>query len=497
MIAIVRAYYSARILTGREPKGHESALLRAVTAGDARTFLIFGGQGYEDYFDELTSLYHTYSVLVGEFIQHMASHLLQLSCTEEARKVYGKGLDIMSWILDPPNRPDGEYLCSAPVSLPCVGVVQFGLYAVTCRVLGKDPGLLRGYFSGIFTHVSDVNLIIGATGHSQGIAAAVAIAASSDWTSFLTQSLNALTILFRIGLRSQMAFPVTTLPPSILADALSNNEGNPSPMLSIRDLSVNVVNKYVEKTNSHLPDDRRVAICLVNGPRGVVVVGPPGSLHGLNLSLRKLKAPQGLEQGRVPHSERKLRFTNRFLPISCPFHSKYLLPVADTIIADLEDIIVTSEELAFPVYATDTGKNLQELPSGTNVVPLLVHMICHLPVHWEGATKFTGATHIIDFGPGGISGLGSVTHRNKDGTGVRVIIAGSLEAGGGMGGQGEVFERGEGGVRFNVDWVKQYRPRLVKVLPSVVKLSSRQRIGFMCLHDSPDLLANPLSWLRG
>lgn len=306
-------------------------------------------------------------------------------------------------------------------------------------------------------------VIVGATGHSQGIVTAVAVAASSDWNSFLVQSRNAVTTLFRIGLRSQMTFPVTTLPPSILADALSNNEGNPSPMLSIRDLSVNVVNKYVEKTNSHLPEYRKVGISLVNGPRGVVVVGPPGSLHGLNLSLRKLKAPQGLEQGRVPHSERKLRFTNRFLPISCPFHSKYLKPVAQTIIDDLEGLSITPDELTFPVFATDSGKNLQDLASGTNIVPLLVDMITHLPVHWEQATQFTGATHIIDFGPGGLSGLGSLTHRNKDGTGVRIIIAGSLEGGGGIGGQGEVFERGEGGVRYNVDWVEQYRPRLVKV----------------------------------
>jgi fatty acid synthase subunit beta, fungi type len=260
-----------------------------------------------------------------------------------------------------------------------------------------------------------------------------------------------------------MAFPVTTLPPSILADALSNNEGNPSPMLSIRDLPINVVNKYVEKTNSHLPEDRKIGVSLVNGPRGVVVVGPPGSLHGLNLSLRKLKAPQGLEQGRVPHSERKLRFTNRFLPISCPFHSKYLEPTSQTIIDELEGLNVTPKELAIPVFATDSGKNLQDLEKGTNLVPMLVHMITHLPVHWEQATHFTGATHIIDFGPGGLSGLGSITHRNKDGTGVRVIIAGSLEGGGGIGGQGEVFERGEGGVRYNVDWVEQYRPRLIRV----------------------------------
>jgi fatty acid synthase subunit beta, fungi type len=286
-------------------------------------------------------------------------------------------------------------------------------------------------------------------------------------------------------LRSQIAFPVTTLPPAILADALSNNEGNPSPMLSIRDLPITVVNKHVEKTNSHLPEDRKVAICLVNGPRGVVVVGPPGSLHGLNLSLRKLKAPQGLEQGRVPHSERKLRFTNRFLSISCPFHSKYLASVAGIITADLADLSVTAAELAIPVYNTDSGENLQNLPAGTNIVPMLVDMITHLPVHWEQATQFSGATHILDFGPGGISGLGNLTHRNKDGTGVRVVIVGSLEGGGGIGGQGEVFERGEGGVRYNVDWVKQYRARLIKVPSRKPASDNRPKIAPTCLPSSP------------
>lgn len=493
MIAIVKAYYTARILTGREPKGHESALLRAVTAGDARTFLIFGGQGYEEYFDELTSLYNTYSVLVGEFIQHMAAHLLQLSRSEEARKVYGKGLDVMSWILDPQDRPDGEYLSSAPVSLPCVGVVQLALYAVTCRVLGKTPGDIRKYFSGI--QFLSIRLIIyrrhGSFSRNCHCSRSRSILRLDILPNPIPNRINN-----PLPHRSPIpnGLPSNHPPPSILADALSNNEGNPSPMLSIRDLSVNVVNKYVEKTNSHLPEDRKIAICLINGPRGVVVVGPPGSLHGLNLSLRKLKAPQGLEQGRVPHSERKLRFTNRFLPISCPFHSKYLQPVVETIVADLENLSILPEELAFPVYATDTGKNLQDLPAGTNIVPLLVEMITHLPVHWEQATTFSGATHILDFGPGGISGLGNLTHRNKDGTGVRVVIVGSLEGGGGIGGQGEVFERGEGGVRYNVDWVKQYRPRLVKVLSLVLYANNRLKIAFMYPRNSRDLSASHLSW---
>ena len=54
-------------------------------------------------------------------------------------------------------------------------------------------------------------------------------------------------------------------------------------------------------------------------------------------------------------------------------------------------------------------------------------MITQQPVHWEAATAFPGATHILDFGAGGISGLGVLTHRNKDGIGVCIIIAGAFD----------------------------------------------------------------------
>ena len=47
------------------------------------------------------------------------------------------------------------------------------------------------------------------------------------------------------------------------------------------------------------------------------------------------------------------------------------------------------------------------------------------PIHWPKATNFPEtATHAIDFGPGGLSGIGSLTARNLDGCGVHVIIIG-------------------------------------------------------------------------
>src|SRR5690606_13048698 len=101
-------------------------------------------------------------------------------------------------------------------------------------------------------------------------------------------------------------FPRTSITPSMLQDSIDNGEGTPSPMLSIRDLSQAEVQKHVDATNHYLPADRHIAISLINSPRNMVVTGPPMSLYGLNSRLRKVKAPTGLDQNRIPYTERKV-----------------------------------------------------------------------------------------------------------------------------------------------------------------------------------------------
>ncbi|KAK3062602.1 hypothetical protein LTS18_003723, partial [Coniosporium uncinatum] len=303
----------------------------------------------------------------------------------------------------------------------------------------------------------------GTTGHSQGVVTATAIAASDSWETFDKQSLNALTTLFWIGSRSQQAYPRTSLAPSILQDSVDNGEGTPTPMLSIRDLPIKSVQSHVDATNEHLPEDRQIGISLVNSARNVVVTGPPQSLHGLSLRLRKVKAPTGLDQTRVPFTERKIRFVNRFLPITAPFHNQLLSEASKLILEDLKDIKLPSSSLAIPLFDTNSGEDLREKKS-ENIIPDLVRMITHDPVNWEMATVFPNATHIIDFGPGGISGLGVLTNRNKDGTGVRVILAGTMDGTNvEVGYKPELFDRdAEHAVKYNVDWVKEHGPKLMR-----------------------------------
>ncbi|KAJ4305320.1 beta subunit of fatty acid synthetase [Kalmusia sp. IMI 367209] len=437
----VRSYYAARAAADRPIKYHESALLREASDENAFIYAVLGGQGnIEEYFDELREIYNTYPSFVEDFIAAEAQHLLALSRDPRAEKLYSKGLDVMRWLNNRDSQPDTDYLVSAPLAH----------YVVSCRVLGSHPGHLRSRLSGV-------------TGHSQGVVTAAAIAESKNWETFEQAAKRAISILFWIGTRSQQAYPRTSLAPAVLQDSVDNGEGTPTPMLSIRDLSRKAVQEHIDATNQHLPPERHIAISLVNSARNFVVTGPPISLYGLNLRLRKGKAPTGLDQTRIPFTERKVRFVNRFLPITAPFHSPYLLEAAKQLEDDLKDVKIPASDLGIPMYDTHTGEDLSE-SSLDNIVPRLVRMITNDSVEWEKATVFPKATHILDFGPGGISGLGVLTNRNKDGTGVRVILAGAIDGQNAeVGYKTEIFDRDfDHAVKYAVDWVKEHGPRLVK-----------------------------------
>ncbi|KAI1490976.1 beta subunit of fatty acid synthase [Biscogniauxia mediterranea] len=461
-ITVVRCYYAARSVANRAIRPHESALLRAADEESAFIYNIFGGQGnIVEYFDELREVYETYPSFVGELVATSAELLQTLALDPRTDKLYAKGLDILDWLHSPDATPDPDYLISAPVSLPLIGLVQLCHYQVLGKGLGVHPGILR-------------DRTRGATGHSQGIVVAAATAAADSWESYEKYAKDALTILFWIGARSQQVFPRTSLTPTMLRDSIDNGEGDPTPMLSIRDLSQNEVQKHIDATNQYLPEDRHIAISLVNSPRNMVVTGPPISLYGLNLQLRKVKAPTGLDQTRIPHTERKVRFVNRFLPITAPFHSKYLTDATKLIDEDLKDVEIDASSLGIAVYNTCTGADLREEVKG-NIVPSLVRMITRDPVQWEKATEFPKATHVLDFGPGGISGLGILTSRNKEGTGVRVILAGTLDGSAQeVGYKSELFDRDEEhAVVYAMDWVKEYGPRLVKTSKGQVYVDTK------------------------
>ena len=79
-----------------------------------------------------------------------------------------------------------------------------------------------------------------------------------------------------------------------------------------------------------------------------------------------------------------------------------------------------------------------------------------LPIHWTVATAFPdSATHAIDFGPRGLSGIGPFTARNLDGRGMRVIVVGDK-------GKGDIELYHAQAVKYEDWWSKRWSPGLVR-----------------------------------
>ena len=100
------------------------------------------------------------------------------------------------------------------------------------------------------------------------------------------------------------------------------------------------------------------------------------------------------------------------------------------------------------------GADLREL--STSLTCSLGEQIFTSPLHWAKATNFPEtATHAIDFGPGGLSGVGPMTARNLQGRGVRVVVAGDKAKG-----VIELYDAQK--VRKEEWWSKKFMPNLVK-----------------------------------
>jgi fatty acid synthase subunit beta len=305
----------------------------------------------QHYFSEFQALYDIYAPFLHPLLSKLTDEVL-LPLGDQAEMngytYYSQGLDLISWLDGTLSHPTEEYLASIPLSMFLIGIAQLSQYVVACRVADVHPGEMRSLFT-------------GATGHSQGIVSAVAIASSNSWDSLELNITKAVKHLFYLGLRGQEGFPLLSLEPHIVADSIENNEGAPTPMLGVYGLTAKALEGHIKKVNAHLPSNSQVGISLFNTTTAFVVTGPAKALYGLVTALRKVMAPPGLDQGRTPFSKRKAVFNMRFLPVNVPYHSDYLAGQTEKLIQeDLEGQELWSvSDLALGIYNTEDGKPLQ------------------------------------------------------------------------------------------------------------------------------------------
>ncbi|KAI0311286.1 acyl transferase domain-containing protein, partial [Amylostereum chailletii] len=446
---ILTAYYAAyatlQVAGAPVPEIPTPSLFAEAKSGSASIYALFGGQGINEvYFDELQSLFDTYRPFVEAFLTAATEEVLKpLAAAHEASTFYAHGLDVISWLTGAVPRPPIAYFASVPVSFPLIGLTQFAQYLIAARVSGLSLEEFRSRFS-------------GASGHSQGLATAAAIAATTDEESFVKNASKALKWLFFAGFRGQQLFPVLAVEPNIVQDSVESGVGTPSPMLSVVGLSLKELQPHVVKTNKHLASNSQLTVSLHNGTKAFVVTGPPKALYGLVASLKKVQAPSGAEQSKVPFSQRKPTIFIRFLVVGVPYHSDYLKDAAAKVCE--EDLngeeLWSQSELQLAVFNTEDGSDLRQ-QSGS-LIRSISDQIFTQPLHWTKATDLPeSATHAIDFGPGGLSGIGPMTARNLDGRGIRVIVLGEKGKG-----DAELFSVGD--VKYDQSWTKKWSPKLVK-----------------------------------
>lgn len=243
-------------------------------------------------------------------------------------------------------------------------------------------------------------------------------------------------------------------------------------MLAVTGLALETLRSHIDGINQHLSASQKgnIQISLFNGLKANVVNGPPAALAGLATQLRKIKAESGKDQSKTPFGKRLPVFSLRFLPVGVPYHSHYLAGAAQQILSDLgsEGEWWQRKQLNFPIYNTEDGSDLRENKSNVSLVEELCELICTKPIHWVRATSYKkGITHVVDFGPGGNSGIGSLIAREQEGTGLRVVFASA-----GTAGRGNEEAYSSQSLRYESRWSEKFTPRLVRTQDGKIHLDT-------------------------
>ena len=455
---VLKTYFMVQKRTNAYIQPVESALLKSGQIGKAQLYAVCGGQSAVNLtcLKELRELNSIYKVLLEDLIDvaaHTLDRLVHLPSTIRFYERYG--FDIKSWLKSPQNIPSQNYIASAPLSFPIIGLLSLSHYCIACKTLGKSPGELRNLFQGV-------------AGHSQGIIAAATIARSSSWASFYSSTKMMVEILFWIGFECHHATPASSLSAANIKDCIEAEEGHPSSMLSISGIDQPFLEGILQETNHQLAAKHVIYLALINSRTEFVIAGPPRSLRGFNLKLRTIKATGDSNQSRIPYHQRKPAIQHQFLPVTAAFHTPYLSEAVGRILVALKPQEFLGSDLGTGLYHTNNGEDLRQRGSH-DITETLVKMVTSELVDWPKVTRSLEGSHILDFGPGRI---GALLYRMMEGAGVRVIIASDLSSRtSDIGSKSEIFAAHM--PPSTPDWGKSYKPRLVRDTSGELKMETR------------------------
>eukprot|EP00127_Corallochytrium_limacisporum_P004434 Clim_evm12s162 gene=Clim_evmTU12s162 len=350
---------------------------------------------------------------------------------------YKYGMAVHEWLESESSEggeksmPESWYLDSAPVSMPLIFLTQMANYIHS----QNDP---RFSF--------DPSVLECATGHSQGVVAAVALSlAKGDPESLVAHIKDHLILMFWLGLRLHQILNFK-IAKSFATDSFA------SPMLAIDGLNVEQVRKLIKESlelarhaEESLQDQEQrkqvrhrrqgqavpeasarqvgasrqepaIDISIINGPEAFVVSGLPRVLTILKQRIEQtcLSVDDTEDQSRVPYPKRKAVVKASFLRVSVPFHSSLAKAVVQQVVSDLQTrqcttlLELTPQSLAFSVLDTCNATDLRKLDTAT--VSLVQHVIALQAVsqmNFQEIVASLQTTHILEYGPVGQASIGA------------------------------------------------------------------------------------------
>ncbi|KAJ2058736.1 fatty acid synthase alpha subunit Lsd1 [Coemansia sp. S146] len=446
---VLRGYFSAWSIVSNQSSSSTKVSATApvlLSTGFLGLMAMFGGQrGTGYYLDEAEWLLNVYRPLLIDFVSCMSAFLHRESQDKRICSVYSKGLDVLNWLTTPYAMPDEQYLLSIPVSLPLVGLIQLMHVMVLYKTLRISPGDLVKRFK-------------VAVGHSQGIGIAAAFSTLTDEQSFFDVGERILGIHLLAGAFPQIKFPCY----KVLTTSIEDSK--PRPMVSVQGISKPVLEKLIAKFNSRQPSPTEHAfLAVVNTVDQFIVASELSAAVKFVAFLHSESADPDKDQSRIPFPKRKPVIAAQYTTITTPYHCPLLEPAADEAYAMSVEKgwVLNSSDMHIAVRASDDGHDIR---AESDLSRYLFSAICVLPVNWPQTTQYPSITHIVDFGPGGLSGFGLLAYKNIEGMGIPVVCAGALVSRSSksyLGSKADLYKTGLASVTTAPNWLTEFGPKLV------------------------------------
>ncbi|KAJ2691389.1 fatty acid synthase alpha subunit Lsd1 [Coemansia spiralis] len=426
---VLKGYFSAWSIVnnnGTWPTASTPALFASDSVG---LMAMFGGQrGTSNYLDEAEWLFDVYHPLLSDYVSRMSALLHRESQDKRVSFVYSKGLDVLTWLTTANTMPDELYLLSIPVCQPLVALIQLMHVMVLYKTLG-------------------------------GIGIAAAVSTLTDEQSFFDVSERILGIHLLAGAFPQIKFPCY----KVLSEPNSNTESR--PMVSVQGITKSALERLIARFNSHQSSPtEHVYLAVVNTVDQFIATCKTSSAANFVAFLHSQSADPGIDQSRIAYPKRKSVIAVQYTTISAPSNCTLLEAAAEEAytVAVERGWVFRSEDMQIAIRAGDDGHDIR---TESDLTQYLFSAICVLPVDWLQATRHPGVTHIVDFGPGGLSGFGFIAYKNIEGMGIPVICAGALVSRSSkpyLGSKSDLYKAGLADVATAPNWSAEFGPKLVR-----------------------------------